>query len=952
MRMRTRSASAQGASARGPIAPTLVERERELAGIAATLEAALSESGRALVIEADAGVGKTRLLGEAARLAEERSMACLRARGTELERQFAFGVMRRLLERRVVELDDESRATLLSGVAAPAATLLGGAAFADLSPRDIRFALIHALFWVCSRLAERAPLAIVIDDLHWLDQPSAEALAYLVERIEGLPLAVIVAARPGAADPIAGIDGLVSSPGATTLGLSELTADGTARVLDELLGSHRASFAVAAHEVTAGNPFLLRELALAVASAGIDTNDGGAVRIAELVPDTVARWTVGRLRSLPDSANAVARSLAVLEQAELDVIAAHAELDPRRAAAAAEQLTRAGLVDGSPLRFSHPLVRAVLHEEIPAANRDVAHRRAAETLRERGAPAATIATHLMRSPAAGERWAVDVLRDAAFRQAARGGAAEAAALLGRATAELGEAEDPALLAELGHAEAALGDHRAAIAHLEAAAERAEDPGVRLGARVGLAHTSYALGDFAGAIGVGAAVLAEIPPGEGGRLEAELLMSLLMAARAMPDRIGELSPWLTTPRHGSGGEVTAAELVRLEIRALDSFLRGARKEAAVLVAEVDAALASGAFPDVPTLLAANVGFVLAGLGEHERAAMAYERALERALGRGSPLETAEILEGRVSARWWRGDVTGCLADCETILSLVGGGPEPSKLPMRLCQASMLIERNELADAEATLAYPDELEQRLGGTWGWLALPFGRATVALARHDWRRALEQARLCGERLAIVEAPSPDFLPWRSLAARAADRLGEAEAAAELVGEELELARAIGSPRATGVALATLGTVTASAADLGAAVELLDRAGARLDAARARVELGAVLRRARRPRDARGPLRDGLDLARRIGSSALADRARSELEAAGGRPRRERTTGSDALTPRERQIAELASSGLSNPEIAERLFVTRKTIEAHLRSVFRKLGAASRTELRDALER
>lgn len=129
-------------------------------------------------------------------------------------------------------------------------------------------------------------------------------------------------------------------------------------------------------------------------------------------------------------------------------------------------------------------------------------------------------------------------------------------------------------------------------------------------------------------------------------------------------------------------------------------------------------------------------------------------------------------------------------------------------------------------------------------------------------------------------------------------------------------------------------------------ATEALSGSPALLERARAHVELGAALRRARRPRDARAPLRDGLALARECGATGLADRARDELRAAGGRIVREARRGVDALSPRELRIAELAADGLGNPEIAQTLFITRKTVESHLRTIFRKLGIGSRTEL------
>ncbi|MGH2985564.1 MAG: helix-turn-helix transcriptional regulator, partial [Solirubrobacterales bacterium] len=126
----------------------------------------------------------------------------------------------------------------------------------------------------------------------------------------------------------------------------------------------------------------------------------------------------------------------------------------------------------------------------------------------------------------------------------------------------------------------------------------------------------------------------------------------------------------------------------------------------------------------------------------------------------------------------------------------------------------------------------------------------------------------------------------------------------------------------------------------------------ARLEHARTLVELGAALRRAGRRRDARDPLRRGLDLARGGGALLLAERAQVELRASGARPRRLRLTGIESLTPSERRVAELAAGGLTNREVAERLYVTKKTVETHLGHVYRKLEITSRKELGGALER
>jgi DNA-binding CsgD family transcriptional regulator len=192
----------------------------------------------------------------------------------------------------------------------------------------------------------------------------------------------------------------------------------------------------------------------------------------------------------------------------------------------------------------------------------------------------------------------------------------------------------------------------------------------------------------------------------------------------------------------------------------------------------------------------------------------------------------------------------------------------------------------------------------------------------------------------------SPGVVPWRSNAAVAYARLGDAEQARALASEDLRLARACGAPRAIGIALRALGLAEGSADHLRAAVSVLERSEARLELARALIDLGAALRRTRQRERSREPLRRGLDLAHRCGAHALADRAHAELLAAGARPRRRVLSGLDALTASERRVAELAGQGLSNRQIAQSLFISMKTVAVHLTHTYQKLGVAGRADL------
>jgi DNA-binding CsgD family transcriptional regulator len=170
-----------------------------------------------------------------------------------------------------------------------------------------------------------------------------------------------------------------------------------------------------------------------------------------------------------------------------------------------------------------------------------------------------------------------------------------------------------------------------------------------------------------------------------------------------------------------------------------------------------------------------------------------------------------------------------------------------------------------------------------------------------------------------------------------------------------LREARRWGTPRAIGMALRAAGLAeggTRGLELLAEAVVALEPSPARLEYAKALTDLGAALRRANRRGAARDPLRQALDVADACGAKPLAERARQELRAAGGRPRRPRVSGAESLTASERRIARMAADGLSNPEIAQALFITKKTVEAHLSSVYRKLDIGSRTQLAATLPR
>jgi DNA-binding CsgD family transcriptional regulator len=224
------------------------------------------------------------------------------------------------------------------------------------------------------------------------------------------------------------------------------------------------------------------------------------------------------------------------------------------------------------------------------------------------------------------------------------------------------------------------------------------------------------------------------------------------------------------------------------------------------------------------------------------------------------------------------------------------------------------------------------------------------LLLAESRWDEAHAGADGYHARLRGIDNPA--WAPWRSLKALALDGLGRHDEALELLRTELEAARRFGAPGAIARTLRLLGTLRHDDGEelLHDAVAVAEASPARLEHAKALIALGAAMRRGGRRSDAREPLAHGLELADRCGAQALAETARTELYSAGGRPRRDALSGPESLTPSERRIADLAADGLTNRDIAQTLYVTPRTVEGHLTSIYRKLGISTRNALSDAL--
>ena len=938
----------------------LLERETELAGVAGLIDA-LPDGGRLLAIEGSPGIGKTVLLAQAKALGQESGLQVLGARGSELERSFSYGVVRQLFEPFLASLGEEERAELLSGAAALAAPLFDPAQVAVGEPTgDSSLATLHGLYWLTANLAARRPLLLALDDLHWCDLPSLRWLAYLLPRMEGLGLLVVVGLRPAEPGEDPGLLGqIVSDPLATVIRPAPLSAAAAALLLRESLSPDAEdAFCAACWKETGGNPLLLRELVHTIAAEGLAPAEANVPRLRHLAARAGSRAVALRLSPLEPQATTLAQAVAILgDDADPRQAAALADLKEQAAFEAVDALARVDVLRPQPpLAFVHPLIRAAVYETLTLLERDRGHARAARLLANAGAEPERVAAHLLRSPPAADPQAVATLRDAARRAGSRGALESAVAYLRRALEEPPpDAERAEVLLELGAAETHVSGE-AAIEHLREAHALAASPVRRAEAARLLGGQLFVLrGEEADAVLQEALdELAGADPELERFLAAGLITNGLFAPGLHRDAAQRLERVRVEPRAGTAGE-------KLLLSLLAYHEARAGRPAAEVVPLARKALADGTIlradqPAIPYPVGAGLvptSTVLA-MADLDEVLTVYEDALAEAHRHGSTLAFGAVKVFRAFALRWRGDLGEVEAEAREALAAgeVWGATARFARHAAAFLADSLMEQGRLDEAAAVLAGAWPTEAPPGST-RLLFLGDSARRLRLLRGDLAGGLEEMLEAGRLFEEVGSRNPAFIAWRSPAALALLQLGRRDDAGPLAEEEVELARTWGAPRALGAALRAAGLVEGGERGLELlveAVDVLSGAPARLEHAKARTDLGAALRRANRRSEAREQLRQGLELATICGATPLAARAERELLATGARPRRIALSGVESLTPSERRVAELAAEGPTNREIAQALFVTQRTVEVHLTSIYRKLAISSRSQLAGAL--
>jgi DNA-binding CsgD family transcriptional regulator len=936
----------------------LLEREAQVAALEALADAARHGGGRFVVIEGSAGIGKTRLLAEGRAIAGSAEMRVLAARGGEFEGEFAYGIVRQLFEPLLASASPDLRAELLSGPAALVEPLFGAsrlAASQDASAEG-SFALLHGLYWLAANVALQQPTLLAIDDLHWADTPSLRWLLYLTRRLEGVPLLVAAAARPPegeSRDPALVVE-LIADPEAAAIRPEPLGRASIAVLARESHGLEPDdAFCAAVETATGGNPLFVGAVLDAVAREGTSPTAEQVPRLLDIGGHGVSRVVGLRLARLQPEALALLRAASILgDGTELRQAAALADVNTSELGAAAAALVRLDLLRREdPLEFFHPVVRTAVYETLDVVERDAAHRSAAELLLKAGAQPESAAGHLLRVAPQDDPFVVSTLRRAAERSLAQGAADAAVGYLSRALAEqIDPVARAEVLVELGFAERRT-NGPAAADHLRAGLELLADRSRRCAVALELGRVLWFTDRVAEALAVFGRALDEVDrkrdPDLHELLLAELISSAWWVAQTYPiaeATIGELD--LDALHGGLGSEMLLATIAHYEYRL------GLRRERAIELAR--RALVPGNLPASGSLAFIYAVTALRGSGLPDEAVSIFNEAVAQARRRGDVFNVAYMLMWRGQCQTDRGDLRAAVADLREAIDLSVAHGMLAAWPYNIgFLAHALLEQGEADEAARVIDQGDFPEQLPLDQFHLVYVGLYRGRLRIETGSPERGVDDLLQVGETVRRLPFDNPSCVPWRAWAAEGLRLLDRKDEARALADEELALARRWGDPYAIGASLRVLGLVeggTPGIELLREAVEVLAGSEARLEHAHALVDLGAALRRANRRAEARELLREGVDLARRVGAFGLAGRANDEIAATGARPRKVIQTGLDALTASERRVAQLAAEGMSNKEIAQTLFVTIKTVEVHLSHAYRKLEISSRAQLDEGL--
>src|SRR6266704_518576 len=913
----------------------LVGREAELATLRALVDP-VPDAGRVLMVLGDAGMGKTALLAELTTWARHAGMRVLAATGRESESQLAFaglhGLLRPVLDR-VAGLPGRQAAALRGAL---------GLAPAPVGPDRLLTGM--AVLTLLSDLSEQAPVLVIADDAQWLDRSSLDALAFASYRLGDEPVVLVLGMRGSA--PPAGFDRDVPE-----LRLGPLSTSEAGRLLDRQPRPPRGRARGQVLMQAAGNPMALIELARAIAADPV----AGRRWDAEPLPLTerLSAIIIDRLDALPEPTRAALLLAAVADAPDLGAAAGGSfELDPKALVPAEEK----GLIkiDEAGVQFSHPLVRSAVYHAAPFADRAAAHRRLAGTLNDQPDRRAW---HLAAAALRPDAQVAALLEETAAKAQRRGGAAAAALALER-SAELSPDRAEQARRLVAAASAAVPTGQADwVQDLAARAIAATaDPAIQLAARhaAGWALTwsnrptaalltllsvaEEAAPDMAALAWDALATAATVAHQSGTSADRQMVnrtLGRLLERSGQPSSGGHAVPgmeafWLwiraCTDPHGSRDQLLP-HLSRLARSSLEEpALSGAGAtawlldESGVAVELLGEAVRRIRSPGIlgssgASLTALGWAHIDTGRWDSALTIAAEASDLAEAYQMDMVAASAALITATVQAM--RGDSAGAREQAAKALASI----DPADSGLIAARARRVFGIAALDDGAHLVAYA-QLRQMFG--------PDGSPLHPVVSYLGLADLAAAAVRADRR----------IEGRGVLERALDQLG-----------------ATPSPRLEQI-LARARGLFAGPDEAGAQFDkaLSDPAGERWAFERAQLQLDYAewMRRRRRINDAKPLLLAALETFRRLQAGGSARRAEAELRACGvsvsARPRDPGTMAE--LTPQQREIIVLAGSGLTNREIADRLFLSPRTVASHLYRSYPKLGISGRHELHDLVNR
>ena len=919
----------------------LYGREPELGRLAEAVASAAAGQGAVVVLRGDPGIGKSRLLADLADRADAAGFELRAGRGDELGQGRPFGPIAQALQLHPRAEDPE---------AARVGRLLAGEDELDHAglpmAGEVRFRVLDTVLALVDRITAHTPLALLLDDAHWADEDTLRVVAALAEQAPTLPLLVALSSRrhpegPGLATTVRTLE----ARGAVVLDVTPLDDTAITSVVGELVGGRPGPSLLAEVERAGGNPFLAIELVTAHSASGALVADDGTVELrAGAARVSLAGAVLRRLDHLRPETVELLRAGSVLGRSfSLPVVAA---LTGRRAVELAvdvDEALAAGLLQstGDRLTFSHDLVREGIYDALPGAVRSAMHVDAARALAANDAPAFDVATQVERTAGGVDPEVVDWLVLGA-RQVRVTAPATAAAFLRRA----GEVLDPgderwlevqALLAEAHVFSGSQLDGQALALQCLDLPELPE--AVRADLTYLLGQAQFLLGHLTEAAARFEESAQPGNPNQAAALADGALALLLGGDLAGAADLADRSMAAARERDDVGIEVFVLALLSW-VRALEGDLAGGLELGARGIALADSAGTLEVHRNVPWLFYAQV---LLWADRDAEANVAIERASElgERLGLVWDIPLRHLLRARAHQRG--GDWDRALAEAQAGLSQSNDqGGSIGEVWLLCVIARLTVARGELDDAERALDAAEEAATVSGQ--GLDQIAWARGLLAEARGDADTAGMYLDLLWDGL---QGRGLDYYVWDIApdVIRLALRRGDRARVDQVLTAVDEIAERTRDSSAPVVAARCRGLADLDPEPFLQAIGLLDvrKAGARpVERALLQAEAAAVLDHAGRAAEA-SALRAEAEPVLRLAHAVPAGVPGTEPVAV---PEEPVTFGWASLTGRELEVVRLLADSLSNAEIAERLFCSRRTVESHLSHAYTKLGISSRVEL------